>query len=357
VDERGPSPRVRPRAARKDGGSERPNIADIAALAKVSTSAVSYALNGREGVADSTRQRILEIAASLNWRPNSAARSLMTERASAVGIVNLYDPTHPVLSAEFTGPFLVGLQHELRRHDMLLTMHMVDDYAGAQAVYRRWLGERRVDGVLVLNPTLVDSRLDELERLGMPTVVVGDVRRRPTLVSAWTDDAAATDLAVDHLVGLGHRAIGWIGGDPAFQHVDIRAKAFRRAMQRHGLAPDDRVGHDGPSWEGVAELVRDPKTPLTAVVIEDSEPALAAVTALSDLGVSIPDELSVIAWDDSSKTTLVRPSLTVLRRDIEEYGRAAARALVSAIDTGERKNIRGTHAELVQRESTAPRRR
>jgi DNA-binding LacI/PurR family transcriptional regulator len=353
VDKKDASPRVRPAAARKAGGSERLNIADIAALANVSTSAVSYALNGREGVGDETRKRILDIAAAANWRPNSAARSLIMARSSAVGIVNQYDPDKPALSAEFTGHFLVGLQDSLRREDVLLVMHMVDDVDAACGVYQRWLGERRVDGVLMLNPLLDDPRIAELERLGLPAVVVGDARRRSTLSSVWTDDAVATGLAVDHLVGLGHRRIVRIGGDPLFLHVDIRRRAFAKAMKDHGLVHDERFSAGATTVEEVIAAVRDPERPVTALVIEDSAEAVKLVSALMEHGVRVPEDVSVIAWDDESESTLVRPPLTVLRRDIEEYGRLAARALLDAIETGTKKHVRGSHTELIVRGSTA----
>lgn len=322
-------------------------------MANVSTSAVSYALNGREGVGDETRKRILDIAAAANWRPNSAARSLIMARSSAVGIVNQYDPEKPALSAEFTGRFLVGLQDSLRREDVLLVMHMVDDVDAACGVYQRWLGERRVDGVLMLNPLLDDPRIAELERLGLPAVVVGDARRRSSLSSVWTDDAAATELAIDHLAELGHRSILRIGGDPLFLHVDIRRRAFAKAMKERGLEYDERFAAGSVPVDEVVAVLLDPDHSATALVIEDSAEAVRIVSALMEHGVRVPEDVSVVAWDDESETTLVRPPLTVLRRDIEEYGRLSARALLDAIESGEKKHVRGSRTELVVRGSTA----
>lgn len=361
MEERPSEPRVRPTSVRRSNRSNRLNIADIAALANVSTSAVSYALNGREGVAESTRQRILDIAAAENWRPNSAARALITERASAVGIVNQYNAVTPILSAEFMGRFLVGVQHFLRERDVLLTMHMVDDFEAENRTYQRWLGERRVDGVFLLNPLVDDPRVRELERIGLPAVVIGDARRSSTLMSAWTDDAAATELAVDYLVGLGHRSIGWIAGGSRFLHVDIRRRAFQDALARHGLEPDDRIAPADSPGEEVAvlvrdavRLVRDEVRPLTALIIEDTEISAGAVLGLTAAGVSIPAELSIVAWDDGSKSALVQPALTVLSRDIEEYGRLAARALMTKIETGDSDHVCNTPTELVERESSGP---
>jgi DNA-binding LacI/PurR family transcriptional regulator len=344
--------RVRPRGATGQRQGERPNIADIAELANVSTSAVSYALNGREGVGEKTRQRILEIAAQLNWRPSSAARALVSEQASAVGVVTIYDPDAPVLSADFASRFLVGVQDELRRHDLLLTLQMVDDFDSANQVYRRWVGERRVDGVFVLNPVVDDPRLEVLPELRLPSVVVGDFRRKhPRVGSVWTDDSRGTDLAVDHLVGLGHRRIGRIGGEPHYQHVAIRRRAFARSLSRRGLTPDPRVQRT-TSVTQLADLLRGPD-PVTALLVDDTEAAIGAVVGLRELGLRVPEDLSVIVWDDDEKTVLVDPPLTVLRRDVTGYGRRAAQALIESIRTGEPSNALGAEAELVVRRSTA----
>ncbi len=360
VDVDRPAPRVRPTAQRAAsargtrGGSARPNIADIAALAKVSTSAVSYALNGRDGVSESTRQRILEIAESMNWRPSSAARALITERAGAVGLVNVADPRYPALSSDFAGEFLTGVQDELRRHDVFLVMHLVDTAQDALAVYQQWLGERRVDGVLVLNPLREDPRLPVLERLGLPAVVVGDVRGSSGLVSCWSDTAEAMTLMVDHLVELGHTRIARVGGAPSLHHTRKRGDAFRRALAGHGLVPDRRVARGRMNPDIVAGAVRARRDPLTAILVEETTPAIQLLASLSDTGVSVPEEVSVASLDDVARSALVRPALTVLHRGVDDYGRRATRALLRVIEDGVHEHAQGTFSTLVARDSTAP---
>lgn len=347
---------MRPTSQRTASGraAARPNIADIAALANVSTSAVSYALNGRDGVSESTRQRILEIAESMNWRPSSAARALITERAGAIGVVNVSDPRYPALSSDFAGEFLVGVQDELRRHDVFLVMHMVETATEALGVYQRWLGERRVDGVLVLNPLREDPRLPLLERLGLPAVVVGDVRGSSGLVSCWSDTTEAMTLMVDHLVELGHTRIARVGGAPSLHHTRRRGDAFRRALARHGLVVDRRVARGRIPADIVAAAVRDRENPLTAILVEETTPAIQLLADLADAGVSVPGEVSVASLDDVARSALVRPALTVLHRGVDDYGRRATRALLRIVDDGIRRHEQGTFSTLVARESTAP---
>ena len=160
------SPRLRSQPAR------RVTIKDIAREAGVSKGAVSYALNDRPGLADTTRERILRIADELGWRPNSAARSLSASRANACGLV-LARPARTLAVEGFFPEFLAGVESELSARSIALTLQLAGDVAGEVAVYRRWWAEHRVDGVLLLDLRENDPRIDALAELGLPAVVVG----------------------------------------------------------------------------------------------------------------------------------------------------------------------------------------
>lgn len=347
-------PRVRPSARRADEGG-RLNIADIAKLAKVSTSAVSYALNGRPGISDATRARILAIAEEAKWRPNRAAQALSTARSGAIGIVTRYDDDTPLWSAGFGGRFLAGALQELSQRDVGLNLHQVGDVEAELNVYRRWLGERRVDGVLLINPEHNDPRLPLLESLGLPAVVVGDTRRRSRLPCVWTDDAAAAEIAVEHLASLGHRHIARIGRNSQQLHYKIRARAFRRALAARDLPVGiEHLSPDQAGAEHVRELATAAETPLTAIVVEDNEYAIQLVERLSQAGLSVPEDLSILSWDDSRSASLITPHLTALNRDIFDYGRRCIDELLRFLETGEARSVCGSSTELVVRDSTVP---
>src|SRR5688572_8401025 len=159
-------------AAAPDDKGGRVTIRDIAERAGVSKGAVSYALNGRPGVSDTTRERILAIARELGWYPNRAARALSAARADACGLV-LARPARTIALEPFFMEFIAGVESELATRSVALTIQLVRDVDEEIAVYRRWWGEHRVDGVLMVDLRIDDPRVDVLTRLGLPAVVVG----------------------------------------------------------------------------------------------------------------------------------------------------------------------------------------
>jgi DNA-binding LacI/PurR family transcriptional regulator len=334
--------------------SRRVTIADIARHAQVSTSAVSYALNDLPGVGAKTRERILAIADSLGWRPNSAARTLHSSRTNALGLLLLGTERPVGHSAEYFVDFLAGVQDELADRDILLVLHTVPDLDAAIETYRRWWAEHRVDGVLLLNPLLDDPRIPVLEQLGMPAVVLGDVRRRSPLPSVWTDDRNAMTLAVRHLAELGHTRIARLGIRPDYLHSEIRRRAFAAAMRKAGLSPDLVASHTGdPPDHGLVLDMLDAPDPPTAILVEDAGMAARVTARLSGLGMRIPAQLSLLAWDDATLCRMIHPALTVLHRDVRRYGRLAAAHLLRAVSGEDPGDVEGVTTKLVVRESTA----
>jgi DNA-binding LacI/PurR family transcriptional regulator len=330
--------------------STRPSINDIARRAQVSTTAVSYALNNRPGVSESTRARILAIADDLGWRPSSAARSLHSAQTNALGLVSIGPESD---SAYFLFEFQIGVQAELAAHDVLLVLHTAADIDDANEIYRRWRAEHRVDGIILLNPLIDDPRIPILTKLDIPSVIVGDARRSSTLPSIWTDDWHAARLAVEHLVALGHRRIARIGLQPQFLHSKIRRRAITAALRRAGLGTDlSAYPNDIPAHELILRMLRSDNRP-TAAIFEDPTVAVRATVALQNAGIGIPGDLSVIAWDETELCRLVQPTLTTLHRDVREYGRRATRRLMAAVAgelTGD--HVKGTTTRLMVRDST-----
>jgi DNA-binding LacI/PurR family transcriptional regulator len=221
-----------------DDVAGRVTIRDIAERAGVSKGAVSYALNGRPGVSDDTRGRILAIAHELGWYPNRAARALSAARADAVGLV-LARPARTLALEPFFMEFIAGVERELSAHSIALTLQLVHDVDQEIAIYRRWWGEHRVDGVLMVDLRVEDPRVEELVRLGLPAVVVGGPLENGRLPAVWHDEAAVIVEAVQYLAALGHRRLAEVTGDGEFVHTRQRADAFRRATGEFEL--DARV--------------------------------------------------------------------------------------------------------------------
>ncbi len=226
--------------------ARRPTIKDIARRAGVSQSAVSFALNDRPGVSQDTRARIRRVAEELGWQPNSAARALSGERAGAVGLV-LARPAHTLGVESFFLQLVSGIQEVLSTARTALLFQVVEDVDAECAVYHRWWAERRVDGVLVVDPRTGDPRPALLAKLGLPAVTVGEPGPPaappvhtvpPPLSSVRADDAGAMARILEHLHGLGHRRIVHIAGLPGLAHTVRRMESLRAQAQRHGLGPD-----------------------------------------------------------------------------------------------------------------------
>ncbi|HEX8627683.1 MAG TPA: LacI family DNA-binding transcriptional regulator [Catenuloplanes sp.] len=334
---------------------KRPTIADIARQAGVSKGAVSYALNGQPGVSAATRQRIMAIAAEIGFNPNSAARALSGASANAVGLT-LCRPARILGIEPFFMELISGVEAELSARSYALTLQVVADADTEITVYRRWWGERRVDGVFLCDLRLDDPRVPVLERLELPAVVIGGPGHTGNLPHVWSDDAKALSEAVEYLAALGHRRIARVGGLPELLHTEIRSAAFEEICHRLDLqqtvtVPSDYTGEEGA--RATRRLLSSSPRP-TAVIYDNDVMAIAGLAVAQEMGLGVPADLSIVAWDDSSLCQLVHPPLTALSRDIPAYGAHAARQLLAAI-AGERVGgYQDETAKLTPRGSTAP---
>lgn len=337
---------------------KRPTIADVARRAGVSKGAVSYALNGQPGVSEATRQRILAIAAEIGFSPSSAARALSGATAKAVGLA-LCRPARTLGIEPFFMELISGVEAELSARSYALTLQVVADQEAEIAVYRRWWAERRVDGVFVCDLRTDDHRVPALEELQLPAVVIGGPGHTGNLASVWSDDAAALVETVEYLVALGHRRIARVGGLPALLHTEIRTDAFTDVCRRLGLDEATTVWSDYTGEEGARatrRLLSSANRP-TAVIYDNDVMAIAGLSVAQEMGLAVPGDLSIVAWDDSPLCQLVHPPLTALGRDIPAYGAHAARQLLAVIAGEPVTGLQDETAHLTPRGSTAPPRR
>jgi DNA-binding LacI/PurR family transcriptional regulator len=329
-------------------------IRDIAARAGVSKGAVSYALNGRPGVSEETRERIVAIARELGWYPNRAARALSAARADACGLV-LARPARTIALEPFFMEFIAGVELELASHSIALTIQLVRNVDEEIEVYRRWWGERRVDGVAMVDLRADDPRVGALTALGLPAVIVGGPLENHEIPAVWHDEGQVVVEAVQYLAALGHTRIAHVTGVGEFVHTAQRAEAFRRTTTHLGI--DGEVVESDYSAESGARLTRrllsSQRRP--SAVLFDSD--LLAVTGLGvaqQMGFGVPDDVSIIGWDDSLISQVVHPPLTAVTRDIEAYGVAVARHLLATIDRDAVGDIETEPGALTARGSTGP---
>ena len=215
---------------------KRPTIADIARQAGVSKGAVSYALNGQPGVSQATRQRVFAIAKEIGCNPSGAARALIGRPANAVGMV-LRRPARILGVEPFFMELISGVEAELSTRSYALTLQVVADQDAEIALYRRWWGERRVDGVLVCDLHADDRRIPALEDLDLPAVVIGGPARHRQSGQRLVRRRRGRGRGRGYLVTLGHRRIARVGGLPELLHTAIRTEAFLDVCRRLELAP------------------------------------------------------------------------------------------------------------------------
>jgi DNA-binding LacI/PurR family transcriptional regulator len=334
---------------------KRPTIGDIARQAGVSKGAVSYALNGQPGVSDATRRRILAIADEIGWNPNSAARALSGAAANTIGLA-LRRPARVLGFEPFYMELISGVEAELSTRSYALMLQVVADAEAEAAVYKRWWGERRVDGVLVCDLRLDDPRLTVLEDLRLPAVVVGGPAGVGRLAHVWNDDAAALVETLEYLVALGHRHVARVAGLADLVHTQRRADAFAAASGRLGLVEPVTVTTDYSGEEGARatrRLLSSAARP-TAIVYDNDIMAIAGLGVAQEMGLAVPGDLSIVAFDDSPLCRLVHPPLTALTRDIPAYGAHAARLLLDVIGGRSGGAVQEETAKLAPRGSTAP---
>lgn len=332
----------------------RATIADIARAAGVSKGAVSYALNGRPGVSEATRRRILAIAAEYGWHPSSAARALSDGRAGVLGLV-IDRPASTLGIESFFMQLISGVESTLSARSVGLLLQVSADQAKEMETYRRWWAQRRVDGVILVDLARDDPRVGLLEKLHMPAVVVGGPYGLGSLPGVWSDDARATTAVVEYLAALGHRRIARVAGLPQLWHTALRTKALQEATERLGLTDVLTINTDYTGEQGAsatrALLSRRPAP--TAIIYDNDVMAVAAVAVAHEMRVEIPADVSVVAWDDSPLCQLVHPQLSAVGRDIVRYGAHAAVRLLDLVAGAEVETVEDDTPRLIPRGSTA----
>jgi DNA-binding LacI/PurR family transcriptional regulator len=332
----------------------RVTIREIARRAGVSKGAVSYALNGQPGVSEETRARVLKVAEELEWVPNPVARQLSVARSETFGLI-LARPAQTLSEEPFYMAFVGGLEGVLSERSYALALRTVPGTDEELAAYRKWSREKRVDGVVVVDIKADDPRIPLLKELGLPTVLVGDPSLSEGLTCVWTDSTTAMTEAVDHVASLGHQRIARVAGPPDHGHVWIRDQAFAAASRRTGLSVEivhtDFSGDQGAS---ATRQLMSSATPPTAIIYDNDLMAVAGLSTLGNLGVRCPEDVTLIAWDDSALCRITHPTLTAMSHNVVGYGAEVATRLFELLEGAEPAAHLYSTPKLQVRQSSGP---
>lgn len=332
----------------------RVTIGDLAQRLGLSKASVSYALNGQPGVSPATRARVLALARELQWYPSSSARALSGARTGVVGLVLSRDPE--LLGTEpYYMLVLSGIESALIDAEYGLLLRMVGTEPGRDlAVYERWAGEGRVDGVMLFDQRRDDPRIPLLRHLGLPAVLNGAAEPGAALRAVVPDEVGDAEQVVEHLRALGHRRVAYLSGPSGLLHEERRDQLVRDAAARSGMVVETVEGDYtmGTAERLVAERLRRGDGP-SAWIASNDVMALGAVRAAVREGVDVPGDVSVVSWDDSLLCEIGAPPVTALDRHPRDFGRRCALALLAEIAGVADDDSAPRRSELRVRSSTS----
>ncbi len=330
-------------------------IKDIARRLNISTSTVSYALNGGpRPVPDDVRERVLATARELEYRPNRVARSLVTGRTNAIGVVppavgeNVF--LSPFVRSAWNG--LVNAAAPLGQDLLLYTGHDLNrpDEPGQELL------DGRIDGVVFIAPRPDAAPVRFILEQGFPFATVAGSEVTQGL-SYTADNEGGVRLALEHLAALGHRRVAHVTGGLASADARMRLDAFRHHADRLCLDADPSLIVEGDfiierGREAAHRLLR-MSNPPTAVFTANDEIAYGLCLEARELGVRVPEDLSVVGFDDTDLSFVFSPPLTTVRQPVQDMAKAALRAVIALVQGEEKPKRHVFPTELVVRGSTA----
>ncbi len=331
-------------------------VQDVAREAGVSAMTVSRVVNGGTNVREATREAVLAAIAKLNYSPNSAARSLAAGEATQIGL--LY--SNP--SAAYLSQFLIGALAAARRAGCHLVLEACEgERAEEQAEATRGFVQTHVQGVILPPPlSEVTAVRDELDAAGIPWVSVAMGLPPDGSLNVRIDDFAAACAMTKHLIDMGHRQIGFIRGNPNQTSSAERYRGFCAAIEEAGLdlaaMPVEQGYFTFRSGIVACEALLDLPQPPTAIFASNDDMAAAAVGVAHRRGMHVPQDLSVVGFDDTALATTMWPELTTVRQPIAAMAEAALTMLLDELRPGgqNEQTEQVLAHQLIVRESCAP---
>ena len=344
-------------------------IRDIAGRAGVSASTVSMVLNDAplaRYIRTTTKRRIEEVARSLGYRPNQLARSLRSQRNHTVGVM-VFDITDP-----FCTPILRGIESALYQASYVPIFTDAHNDRSRFERYVEMLLERRIEALVVIaNWLFVDINvLADLEKRSIPTVVIGRRLDTDSISSVMVDNEVGATMALEHLYKLGHRKIAFIRGPkrivdsaPRWHGVRSFARSAGLRINPNLVAELPDTSHPTEAFEAACHLTEEMlrrHRSFTALMAFDDISALGALRALIKAGIKVPEQCSIIGFDDTAPAALSAPPLSTVRQPMETMGATAVQIVVDAIDSSLEKRHNGIvhlrlSPELIVRDSTRAR--
>jgi DNA-binding LacI/PurR family transcriptional regulator len=326
------------------------NIREVARLAKVSTATVSRTINGSDKVTPETKERVQRAIEELKFYPNTWARALGSGRSNLYGLIisDITNPFFPELVKSFED---VAVQHG---QDVLVANTNYDPDRMDICVSR--MLQRKVEGVAIMTSEMDERLITEFHNRDIPLVFLDTGSAQKLASNIAVDYAGGVDAAVEHVTSLGHREIAFISGPLALRSARVRREAFIGSLQRKGIDPGmvEEGNHqvDG-GHQAMARLLDRGRRP-TAVLGSNDMTAIGALGAIHERGLRVPEDISVVGFDDIHISRYIQPALTTVKLSREEIARVAFKALFAMKQDGGSGAEYAVEPTLVVRKSTGP---
>ena len=330
----------------------RPTIYDVARLAGVSTATVSRALNGTAQIAPETRETIEAAVERLGYRPNTIARSLVTKSTQTIALL-LPDITNP-----FYAELVAGIQEHALEHGQTMLLCTTEGDPEREEHYLSVLRSKQVDGALVDGLVLPPDRIARFVREGFPIVSLDRDVDSASVPLVQVDNRLGALLAAEHLIRLGHTRVAHVAGPGELGISQERTAGYCEALELHELEPDPKLVAEGAFTEGggfEAARILLAQGEFTAVFAANDLSAVGVLAALAESGRRVPEEVSVVGFDDLRLAAYTSPPLTTIHQPAREIAQRATKLLLDL--THGRRVDRLRHLlepRLVVRRSTAP---
>ena len=318
---------------------------DVANLAGVSRTTVSLVLNDVEGINIplETRQKVHDAAETLMYVPNATAQALATQRSKAIGLIMTRSPHH-IASDTFLPQILGGLLKVIRQHKFRLLIESVDE-EHQERVYLELAQAKHIDGMILLTPRIDDKGFKKLEEVGVPAVLMGKLQDS-TLYSVDVDNRSAAEKATQRFVDLGHSKIACIANaPPSYSATPERVLGYQDALTKAGIPLRENLikyADFSPQsgFDSMQSLLSSGEE-FSAVFVASDNVAMGAKSALRKSGLSIPDDISMIGFDDIPWAAYADPPLTTVRLPAQKLASEACLLLLDLLkgNTPEKRNL------------------
>ena len=326
------------------------NIREVARLAKVSTATVSRTINGSDKVTPETKERVQRAIEQLKFYPNTWARALGSGRSSLYGLIisDITNPFFPELVKSFED---IAVQYG---QDVLVANTNYDP-ARIELCVTRML-QRKVDGVAIMTSEMDARLITEFQSREIPLVFLDTGKAEALTSNIVVDYAAGVDAAVEHIVSLGHTKIAFISGPMNLRSARVRREAFAGCLERRGIGAGltEEGNHQVDGGHQAMARILERKERPTAVLASNDMTAIGALGAIHERGLRVPEDISIVGFDDIQISAFTQPALTTVGLSRDEIARVAFRALYSSRQDGARGGEYAVQPALVVRRSTGP---